>query len=443
MTDSEGIGRPPKTRSIIAYGFLGLPLAFAGLPLYIHIPDFYTRELGLGMASAGFILMALRLIDAIQDPVIGFISDKSAKIQKIVMGTGIIALLIGMGALLSGPPSFIPVAYWFCLSAGLTALGFSMTSINFVMIGSLWSNDQSMRNHTSAVREGFSLIGMLLASILPALLFLSLSKMASFQIVYIVFAILLLTATLAFISFYKGIPKTEYLYKREGLSRRIPLSFIRQNKKFLSACFLTHIAASFPAILFLYFVTDYLGMADKSGGFLFLYFLSGVIFMPLWLKIARHYSNRHAWLMAILVSIVTFVGACGLNPGDTIPFAIICIMSGMALGADLAIPPVMLAQYLNRQTGESYAAQAYAILNLMPKIALALSTGIAFLALNQAGFSPSASNSAQALNMLVVFYALVPCLIKAASGLLVFYLDNGETNDIQKRSITHGHSYGA
>src|SRR5574343_232380 len=38
---------------ILAYGTLGLPLAFAALPIYVHIPHFYAKSTGLDRAVAG------------------------------------------------------------------------------------------------------------------------------------------------------------------------------------------------------------------------------------------------------------------------------------------------------------------------------------------------------------------------------------------------------
>jgi hypothetical protein len=36
-------GRRPAPRAVLAYGALGLPLAFAALPLYVHVPRLYTE----------------------------------------------------------------------------------------------------------------------------------------------------------------------------------------------------------------------------------------------------------------------------------------------------------------------------------------------------------------------------------------------------------------
>ena len=87
----------PSRFSLFQYSVLALPLAFAGLPLYIHAPDFYTRDLGMSLGIIGIILLVIRLFDAIQDPIIGYISDKHAGRRFSIITSGATMLVSGMG----------------------------------------------------------------------------------------------------------------------------------------------------------------------------------------------------------------------------------------------------------------------------------------------------------------------------------------------------------
>ena len=40
---------------LLPYGILGLPLAFAALPIYVHLPRYYAATTGVDLASLGFI----------------------------------------------------------------------------------------------------------------------------------------------------------------------------------------------------------------------------------------------------------------------------------------------------------------------------------------------------------------------------------------------------
>jgi GPH family glycoside/pentoside/hexuronide:cation symporter len=63
-------------RDGLAYGLLGLPLAFVALPLYVVLPNHYAREFGVPLATLGAVLLGARLFDAFTDPLIGRATDR-------------------------------------------------------------------------------------------------------------------------------------------------------------------------------------------------------------------------------------------------------------------------------------------------------------------------------------------------------------------------------
>ena len=60
-----------------------LMLAAAGIPLYIHLPRFAAVNLGIGLGAIGTILLLIRLIDLVQDPLIGWAIDRWPKAQSL------------------------------------------------------------------------------------------------------------------------------------------------------------------------------------------------------------------------------------------------------------------------------------------------------------------------------------------------------------------------
>ena len=55
-------------RNALSYGLMGLPLAFAALPLYVILPNHYAREFGVPLAALGAVLLGARLLDALVYP---------------------------------------------------------------------------------------------------------------------------------------------------------------------------------------------------------------------------------------------------------------------------------------------------------------------------------------------------------------------------------------
>lgn len=431
----------PSRAHLFQYSILALPLAFAGLPLYIHAPDFYTRDLGLNIGLIGIILLAIRSFDAIQDPLIGYISDKFAPKRFLIVLMGTIMLAAGMAAVFNGPQLSIPVAAWFALSMILATTGFSIVTINLNMIGGFWCDQPKQRTRISAWRESFALIGLLVASFLPAALQNSRSAEDAFAIMFLVFGVMMIFGFLLFWRFMQNFSSEHKITKsntNKGLSF-LPI-LVGQNRKFFMVCFLAHLAAAIPAVMVMFFIRDYLGAEHLSGLFLFLYFVAGATLIGVWVKLADKIGKETSWLISMLLAVVVFIWAFFLQPGDVIAFGIICVLSGMALGADLALPPSIIADRVTQQNTEGEATQYYALLAFIAKIALALASGVAFLILDHLGFVAGETNSIQVMTGIITLYALIPCLIKitAAYYLWRMHKHEGAIYAKDERSISDG-----
>ena len=117
------------------YGILALPLAVAGLPLYLHVPDFYVTEKALSLSSIGLVLLFTRVFDAFQDPLIGALSDKYPSFRRLAMLVALAGLGTGMLALLS-PPAHAGLA-WFGFWVILATSSYSVVTINLNTIGGI------------------------------------------------------------------------------------------------------------------------------------------------------------------------------------------------------------------------------------------------------------------------------------------------------------------
>lgn len=431
----------PNRWLLFQYSLLAFPLAFAGLPLYIHAPDFYTRHLGLGLGTIGIILLLVRLFDAVQDPVIGYLSDRYAARRRLILVTGIVALTVGLLALFFGPQLSIATAVWFAGSMVLATSGFSVVVINLNMIGGFWSADQHQRTRIAGWRESFTLFGLLVASILPTIL-LSYTEVAeAFRWLFVVYAVAMLFAWLMFVKFLKG-ADLQHLSQPVALSSTGFLQILHdKHRLFFLTYFLTQVAASLPAVLILFFVRDYLNEEAYTGLFLFLYFISGAALMQLWFVLSKKLNKYRAWLVSMVLSIAVFIWVVFLQPGDVISYSIICILSGFALGADLALPASIIADRINASNAEARATQYYGVMAFIPKLALALASGGAFLLLDKVGFIAAGENAQDTLLSLLLLYGLVPCIVKCLAAISLWKLINtqGENNEYdQKRSNYYG-----
>ena len=81
---------------------MAAPLAFAALPLYVLFPQFYATELGLSLGALGALLLLVRALDAITDPLIGRWLDAHLHTHNLLRMALVACVVLGLGF---GPPS--------------------------------------------------------------------------------------------------------------------------------------------------------------------------------------------------------------------------------------------------------------------------------------------------------------------------------------------------
>ncbi|APV48498.1 hypothetical protein BWI17_01625 [Betaproteobacteria bacterium GR16-43] len=419
--------QPVSAARLGAYGILGFPLAMAALPIYVHVPHFYADTLGLSIATVGTLLLLARFLDAVTDPLLGWWSDRrrdrpGGRWTFIVAGAPLLAL--GMVGLFNPPAwSASQLAVWLMLNLVLVYGGFSIVTISYQAFGAEISDDVAERTRVTAWREGFSLLGVFLASALPEILKKSMGDRAGFAtFAYIFVPICLVAAAIAVLGSPPAKAKPAPVDSRVFAAFATPMRNARFRR--LALVFLLNgIAASIPATLVLFFIEDVVKRPDLTAVFLIAYFAAGALGLPGWVWLAKRVGKRKAWLTGMGVSIAAFVWAFSLGPGSTGAYFAICVLSGLGLGADLALPPSLLADVIDEdeKAGLGRSEGAYfGLWNLMTKFNLALAAGLSLTLLGAFGYAPKVANGTEALFVLSAIYALLPCALKALAALALW-----------------------
>ena len=395
------------TTRILAYGALGLPLAFAALPIYVHVPRFYAETAGMELALLGAILLGARLLDAGIDPWLGWLADRVPRPPMVAIA--LLPFAAGFVALLNPPSS--GTAAWLLGSLALTYLGFSAASVAYQAWGADVGTDSGLRTRLTAAREGFGLVGVVLAAALPGLLSAAPGEGVA-RLAWVLPPLLLVAAAATFWQVGSGLPAIAPSQPLLPSLRRVTgdAAFRRLLVVFVA----NGIAAALPATLFLFFVADVLRGEAASGALLALYFVAGAASLPAWVWLASRRGRVVAWLTAMALSIAAFAGASLLGAGDLWPFAAICVASGLALGADLVLPAAIAADLGERQ---GQAGACFGVWNFVAKLNLALAAGLALPLLGALGYAPGGESGLPALTFA---YALLPLAFKALAFALLW-----------------------
>jgi GPH family glycoside/pentoside/hexuronide:cation symporter len=380
-----------------AYGLLGAPLAMAALPLFVQLPAYYATHLGMALAPLGAVLFIARLIDMLQDPLLGHLLDRAPERRRRWMALGALVLTLAFGALWL-PPAGMPAGAWLALMLVIAYGAHSLVNIAYLA----WGAQLTGALGAVAWREGLGLAGMLTASLVPAAILAADSvqirpRLAAYSVG---FAVLIALAMLALLRHAPAAPQpvasTGWRDTWRALAANRPL------RALLLPYFLNALSVAIPATLALFYIADQLGAPQLSGIFLACYFGAAACGLPAWTALARKWGPLRCWRLGMLLSVAGFCGAAVLGNGDLIPYAVVCLAAGAALGADLALPPVLLAQALGDRLGAGFG-----LFTLLGKLALAIA-GLTLPLLAWLDYRPGHGGG----SALVVAYAILPCLFK-------------------------------
>jgi len=401
------------------YALPAFSLAMLGLPLYIYLPTFYTQYVGLSTLEVGLVLFLARSLDLAFDPLIGSLSDRYPR-RKVMMFIGMLILIAGFYALSYPIKSWV----WLLGFSFIAYSGWSLISIPYLALSAELSRDYHDNTRLASARELLTIFGLVCALVIPYALNIAEDAKATIQLMFLIIAVSL---PLLFLLFTRKIKEPEQISQ--------PLDFISGLKylwshtpdaRSLFAAFFTNsLANALPATLFLFFVSLVLETPERTGIFLLLYFISGLIALPIWINLAKRWGKKKTWIVSMGLASVAFSLVPFLGPGDDLYFAVITLVSGFSLGADMALPAAIQADISQRLdgNGQRLSGVLFGFWAMLTKLSLALAVGISFGLLGLSGFEPEAPTS-HSLSLLSLLYGMAPVLFKATAIFFISRYDD-------------------
>ncbi|WP_113912185.1 MFS transporter [Roseovarius dicentrarchi] len=402
-----------------AYSVFAAFLAAAGLPIYIHAPKFYVDEYGVSLALLGAVLFGLRLIDVVQDPLLGRLAARTRGrrgLTVLIAGAGMAAAMLGLFGV---APPIAPV-WWFALMLTVVFSGFSYLTICFYSQGVGAAGAMGGAGHLRLARwrETGALLGICAASVAPLVL-------GGFTPFAVAFAALGVVALWLMRDQWRAavIPSDGFgPVLRDALSRRL-----------LLIALVNAAPVAVSSTLFLFFVESRLGAAEWQGPLLLLFFLSAALAAPLWSRAAERWGARAVLLAAMVLAIAAFGWAALLGTGDVAAFAAVCALSGAAVGADMTLLPAIFARRMAQIAPG--ASEGFGLWSFVSKLTLAIAAVALLPALEAGGFVAGGDNDASALALLTLLYCALPCVLKLVAIALLAVTRIPDTEPLQAAPV--------
>ena len=409
MTTAAAIAPAPRFWGYSLYGGL---LAMAGLPIYIHAPFFYVEEYAVSLAALGTVLFVLRGLDFVQDPALGWLAARFGAWRGQATALAVIALAGAMVMLFAVDPMFWPLA-WFAIAITVLFTAYSFLTICFYATGAARGATLGQGGHVrlAAWRESGALVGVCIAAAAPVAL--EAVMPAPFTGFALGFVLVALVAAWAM--------RLEWPRFRPDLSVVGP-SFREvladpTARRLLTIALVNATPVAITSTLFLFYAESVLRTDGAEGPLLILLFLAAAASAPVWAQVAKRFGAKSALLVGMALAMASFAFVLTLGPGDLTAFAVICVLSGFGMGADLTLLPAIFSRRMADLSPE--AAQGFGLWAFVTKATLALAALIVFPTLDMAGFEQGTDNSDTALSTLVLLYAALPTALKAGAFALL------------------------
>jgi glycoside/pentoside/hexuronide:cation symporter, GPH family len=438
--DSHAAEEWPSRRQLIAFCSVAIPLAGAGTPLAVFLPSFYAHEFGMSLGTVGFVLLLGRLWDAINDPMIGALSDRTR--TRFGRRRPWIA---------AGAP-FLGFAAWFLffppehMSAGALGgllfvfyLGWTMIQIPF----SAWCGELSPRYHErtriATYHQVVGVTAMLAVLVLPTIADqlrpgderLRMALMGDFMLLTLVPALILTLFSVAEPPLLRAPEKALPLRKTIGLVLGDRLLL-----RVLASDFAVVLGQTFRGTLIVFFVTQYMGMPQWASGLFLFQFAFGIFAGPIWLRIGYRLGKHRTAVLGELVQVAINLGLLFVLPGNLGLLLVLTLAQGLAQGSGNLMLRSIVADVADRhrlETGADRTGLFYSVFSLSGKAATAVATGIALPLVAWLGFDPRATNAPEELEALKLVFALGPASAHLISALLLHEFPLDETAHAQIR----------
>jgi Na+/melibiose symporter-like transporter len=404
-------------------GLYALPafvLALPTIPAFVLLPSFYAETMGLGLATVGAIFLGLRLLDVISDPLLGYVSD------HIPSRFGKRRLPMAIGAVIGAPALIMVFSPAPGVSAGyligwgaMLYIAWTAVQIPYVAWAVELEHNYAARAQLNGYREGAGLLGIMATGVAGVVL-VTLTEQDRFQV--LAWATVILGCGVFYVTL-RFVPEGRFVPSDKSRA----LSFPWRNRLFLrvlTAWFLNGLANGLPAVCLPLFMTHILGASNTDqAALLFIYFLFAVVGIQGWVWLSRLYTKHSIWCLSMTMACAVFLTVPLLNTGDIVAFGVICALTGLTLGSDLALPPAIQAdcadwdrfRFRKERTGTLFAYWS-----MSTKLALGLAVGFAFPALSWLGLDDQTQTASNQSEMaLVVIYAVIPIVLKLMAIMLM------------------------
>ena len=407
-----------------AIGMFGTSIPINMLKTYAAI--FYVDKLGVTTAQFALMLLIYTFIDALDNPVYGFLSDRTRtrwgrRRPWLVIGTPLLALTFI--AFYSVPDFLVGNALFaYCMSFYILAGTLdSVINANYAALFPELFRDDASRATTNAMRQAFQLVAMIISIALTPVV----TQALGYSLTSILYGILggVVILYMTFTSREAGFSPEEEVPQLWN-----SIKDLLTNRKFWIAGFANAFYSAAMALVLAslpFFVKYALGLSESQTTFLFAAVLIiAIVCVAVWARLVRKFSLMPVWRAALIVLAVAFIP---LYFANTLITAIICAsLVGFGFAGVITTMDLIGARIMDEDTRkhnlrrEGIFANALGFMNRLSGLFTSAAFYLIFVLFGfESGLNPGDQPDLAARFLLTVF----PPILMVISFTFSFFID--------------------
>lgn len=426
--------------ALLAYGVPTAGASFIMFLLTLYIFKFATDVLLIAPAAMGLIFAAARIWDAISDPLVGYLSDRTQTRygrRRPWLFAAVIPFAL-VPVMVWSPPAFLDglwLIVW--MTVGILAYETVLTIfyVPHLALGGELSMDHHERTRVFAFRQVAWSLGFFACVGAVYLLTTADDKRSM--------AFLLSGAgglAAAGLILFGALRLREHASHmgRGGSSPFSAFADVMRNppaRMLIFVFLIESLGLATLGIMAPYFM-QYVIKAESAYSLMLLFhFVPSLLMVPMGVVLARRYGKKRVWGVAMLISGISFGASIFAGEGDVAWVMFWVMGTGIGTGLAAVVGPSLQADvidYDEYRTGERKEGAYFALWNFVRKAAAGITGAMAGLALQLSGFKPNMEQSEGTLLAIRFLYAGVPAIAMILGAALFFTRFRFDTADHQR-----------
>lgn len=444
----------------LAYGLPNFAGMAMGVPIGIHMTKFYSDTIGVAIGFIALAQVLARALDAITDPLMGWLSDRTRsrwgrRRPYIIVGAPLAA--ISMVALFGPPDGITPLmgAAWFTTAFMAYFFFHTVYYIPHYGLGPELTSDYHERSSLFAWRDGISLVGQAFASASPAIVIVwvksqGMGQAEAERAVFLWFALgMSVLLVLSYVWMCWRIPENPAFSARKPNPLVPGVRRVLRNQPFrilLTCYFVTTVTSGGIGVLMPFYLRYAMGIeawVEWMGVALLLGYGTGAVTLPLFVRMARRFGKKQVWILSFVLSFICQAALTALpsfiQGSAGAPWVMFLFMiGGMSFSTGQFLGPSMQADVIDYDelyTGKRREAQYGALWSIVTKFAIIPSSAVPLAVLATLGFMPNVEQPDAVRWAIRLLYAGVPGTMMLVA---IFFAEGYPINEAVHRKTLEG-----